>query len=216
MPIEFRVVCISRDVGAGGETVGRGVADGLGFRYVDEEIVTGAAKKLGVDVDLVADAESRRSLTRKVVEEVMADMGHAGMLTGAAPPRQPTTASEDYRALIQQTIFETAEQGEVVIVAHAASVALGGTRNVMRVLVTASPQNRIERAALDLGVTAAEAKKLVNEGDRARADYLKRFYGVKRELSTHYDLVINTDAIAVEEASRLVLTACGAAPPTGA
>lgn len=212
MPTEPRVVCISRDAGAGGEAVGRALAQGLGFRYVDEEIVTRAASKLGVEVDLVADVESRRSLARRLLEEVVSDMAHASMLTGVSPPRSTTTASDDYRALIQQTIFETAEQGNVVIVAHAASVALGGARDVMRVLVTASPQTRAERLALDLGVSASEAKKLVREGDRARADYLRRFYGVKRELPTHYDLVVNTDAIGLEEASRLVLAACGAAP----
>jgi len=62
MPAEIRVVCISREVGAGGETVGRAVAEGLGFRYVDEEIVTFAADKVGVPADLVADVEARRSL----------------------------------------------------------------------------------------------------------------------------------------------------------
>ena len=35
-----RAVCISRTVAAGGEEVGKGVAETLGFRYVDEEIIT--------------------------------------------------------------------------------------------------------------------------------------------------------------------------------
>ena len=56
-----RVVTISHTTGAGGETIGRTVADRLGFRYIDEEIITLAAEKEGVDAALVADTERRKS-----------------------------------------------------------------------------------------------------------------------------------------------------------
>jgi cytidylate kinase len=45
----------------------------------------------------------------------------------------------------------------------------------------------------------------VQETDRARADYLKRFYGVSREEPTHYDLVVNTDVLGHEEAVDLIV-----------
>lgn len=208
MPTETRVVCISRDVGAGGETVGQAVADGLGFRYVDEEIVTSAADKIGVPVDLVADVEARRSLTRRVLEEVLSDMGGASMLSGATPPLTDRNASDDYRALIQQAINETAEQGAVVILAHASSQLLAGRPDVLRVFVTASPETLAGRLAAGGPLDEKGAAKLVKESSLARADYLKRFYGISRELPTHYDLVVNTDVISPEDAARLVLAAC--------
>ena len=40
--------------------------------------------------------------------------------------------------------------------------------------------------------------------DAARRDYLKRFYGVDEESPTHYDLVINTDVLSVEQAADVV------------
>ena len=40
--------------------------------------------------------------------------------------------------------------------------------------------------------------------DAGRADYLKRFYGISEELPTHYDLVVNTDAVSVEQAAELI------------
>jgi len=55
-----RVVTISHTTGAGGETIGRMVADRLGFRNIDEEILTLAAEKEGVDPELVADTERRK------------------------------------------------------------------------------------------------------------------------------------------------------------
>ena len=56
------VVCISRTTGAGGETVGRLVAEQLGFAYVDEDIIVVASRKAGVDPSVVAKAEERAPL----------------------------------------------------------------------------------------------------------------------------------------------------------
>ena len=37
------------------------------------------------------------------------------------------------------------------------------------------------------------------------ADTLKRFYDIDHELPTHYDLVLNTDALSVEDAAELIV-----------
>jgi hypothetical protein len=57
-----RIVTISHATGAGGDGIGRSVADRLGVRYVDEEIIEIAAKKHGLDATTVADAERRKNL----------------------------------------------------------------------------------------------------------------------------------------------------------
>ena len=44
------VVAISREHGAGGEQVGALVAERLGFRYVDDEIVAGACITHGGEI----------------------------------------------------------------------------------------------------------------------------------------------------------------------
>ena len=78
---------------------------------------------------------------------------------------------------------------------------------MLRVFITASPETRARRLAASQNIGEAEAEKLVARGDANRADYLKRFYGVSRELPTHYDIVLNTDSIAPEDAAALILTA---------
>src|SRR6266511_5353588 len=102
-------------------------------------------------------------------------------------------ASEDLRALIRDAIRETADDGEIVIAAHAASIALAGRADTLRVLVTASQQTRDERIASARDLDARQAEKAREDEDAARADYLMRFHGVERELPTHYDFVLNTD-----------------------
>jgi cytidylate kinase len=44
----------------------------------------------------------------------------------------------------------------------------------------------------------------VKDSDAGRRDYLRRFYNVDKELPTHYDLVVNTDVLSVEQAAELV------------
>ena len=116
-------------------------------------------------------------------------------------------ASEQLRGLIQSVIEEIATAGSAVIVAHAASLALGQRENVLRVFVTASPQVRVKRLAAGLAISEKDAARTVKQSDAGRADYLQRFYGIRAELSTHYDLVINTDKLQPEAAAGLIVQA---------
>ena len=97
-----------------------------------------------------------------------------------------------------------------MIVAHAASYALGKRSDVLRVLLTGSPAVRAGRLASSGVKNPADASREIRESDVARADYLKRFYQVERELPEHYDLVISTDMLTPLQAAGIVVVAAGA------
>lgn len=197
-------VCISHTSGAGGEEVGRLVAERLGFLYVDEEIVARAAARGGVQAAEVASEERRKSLAARVLEAI-AQGGDAWAMGGSVPLRAGEELSgDDIRVLIRETIEQTAARGNAVIVAHAASHAVRPGPAVLRVLVTASPETRATRVAGAEGLDQAGAARAVKDSDAGRADYLKRFYEVGEELPTHYDLVFNTDTLSAEQAAELV------------
>jgi len=109
--------------------------------------------------------------------------------------------------LIRAAIHELAGAGHAVIVAHAASMALGTTEGVLRVLVTASADTRIRRVAEFERIVEAEAERRIAAADRARHEYFQRFYKLQEELPTHYDLVINTDVLTTAQAVDVVLAA---------
>jgi cytidylate kinase len=199
------VVCISHAAGAGGEEVGRLVAERLGFLYVNEEIVAGAAAKGGVDAADVADEERRKSLAARALNAIAQGGGEAWTLGAVGPlSAREELDSDDIRSLIRETIEQTAARGKAVIVAHAASYAIGHGDGVLRVLVTASPETRTTRVAEAEGLDQAGAARALKESDAGRADYLKRFYDVREESPTHYDLVLNTDGLSVEKAAELI------------
>ncbi|HEY2652321.1 MAG TPA: cytidylate kinase-like family protein [Solirubrobacteraceae bacterium] len=204
----FGVVCISRQDGAGGAEASRVVAEQLGLRLIDEDILARAAIEAGVEQDVVADAERRKSVLHKLLEGLgPATAGTGGMLVVPEDAGYGRESSRELRGLIKSAIEETATEGRVVIVAHAASLALAGRADVLRVFITASPATRQRRVAASLQTDEKEAARVLKRSDAARADYIKRFYAIDAELPTHYDLVINTDTLTPPDAARLIVAA---------
>ena len=208
--MKTRVVTLSHATGAGGNTIGRTVADRLGFRYIDEEIITLAAEKERVDAAVVADTERRRGFLDRLFASLAVatqndvHVGGGGILM---PDAARVPGSDHLRRLIVEAIHDTAERGQVVIVSHAASIPLAGRPDVLRVFVTASIDTRVERVAREQPEGVGSPATIVKDNDAGRADYFQRFYKIERELPTHYDLVINTDLLSADEASDIIVAA---------
>ena len=199
-----RVVTISRSMGAGGEEIARIVAEKLRFRYTDQRIVIRAAEEAGVSPESAAQAERTPRLVARILESL------------ASIPIEPVWSSYEalasqaepaFEGLFESVIRETANAGNVVIVAHGASIPLAGMSGLLRVLVAASPRVRVERLAREANLGASKAKKAIEESDRQRREYLRRFYKVRQELPTQYDLVVNTDVLTPAQAARVVVSA---------
>jgi cytidylate kinase len=186
------------------------VAKELGFRCADEDIITRAAQEAGVSPETVAEVEHTPVLITRILESMARaptdPADPQGWLAGgtALPER-----ASDYEDLIERVVGETANEGDVVIIAHGASIALAGTDGLLRVFVTGSPEVRAERLVRGADVGEPEARKAIADSDRQRREYLRRFYSVRQELPTHYDLVINTDALTVPRAVQLIVSAAG-------
>ena len=201
------VVCVSHTTGSGGDEIGKRVAEQLGYLYVDEEIVAGAAAQGGLEPGEIADEERRKSYARRVLETLAEGGGDAWTLAGTAGIEFVRPA--DVRALIRETVVQTAARGNVVIVAHAASHALEPAQQTLRVLVTASPATRAKRVAEAEQLDEAKAAGAIKDSDAGRRHYLQRFYSVDSESPTDYDLVVNTDLLSTEQAAEIVLRAAG-------
>ena len=65
---------------------------------------------------------------------------------------------------------------------------------------------RVQRLAASEGLVLAAAAAAVATSDAERRDYLMRFYGIKEELPTHYDLVINTEVLTPGQAAAAIVS----------
>jgi len=197
--MKYSVITIARTLGAGGEQLGESLAEEFGMRYVDGEIIDRAAALAGVTTAEVAQAEARKGLIQRIFE----NLAKSGGGFGEFPAATTLAATPGYEQLIVDVIRETAAMGAVVIVAHGAAIPLAHTPGTLRILVTASPETRAARLVSEAH-GELRAKKMVEESDAARADYFKRFYNLEAEQPTHYDLIINTDQISVEDAAAFI------------
>jgi len=201
-----RVVCISRAMFTGAESIAKDVANDLGFRYVDEEIVARAAEMKNFTAAEVASAEGRKSFISQVAADIADSASDlAAYITQNKDAVRPT---DTMRNLIRESILDTAKEGNVVIVAHAASYALIRAKQVLRVLITGSEFGRVNKwAQTSGGRSPREAAEEIRESDAARASYLNRFYDVKQELPEHYDITLSIDCFQPEVIRQLIVTA---------
>lgn len=207
-----RVICIAKVNGSGGEEVGRLVADALGYQLVDEAIIQHAAEAEGISVDELSEVERRSSVLTRLMRG-LAISGVADMGMGSAAVYLPDVLAHDpksLRGLIQKSIHETAEAGNVVIVSHAASYALGANPGTLRVLVTAPNDVRVARVAAAGGLDPKDATKAIATDDANRAAYLKEFYSVGHELPSHYDIVLNSEMLSTQAIADIVVSAARA------
>jgi hypothetical protein len=216
----YRVVCISLTTAAGGEPIGHAVAERLGFRYVDAEVITLAAQTADIDPAVVEQAEDQRGLFARLTDALVASpRAPEGFLArersdryyaeNVAPPVTPP--KDELRRLIQGAILEIGRRGLAVIVAHAASFALARQPDVLRVHVTASTAVRLKRLWVPNKLVSEEDyAQAITDSDRARQRYLSRFYDVHEESPTDYDLVINTDRLGMEQAVAAIVAAATA------
>ena len=206
-----RVISITRSLASGDKDIGRIVADELGFSFLDNEIIQLAAEKAGVSPEEVDRAEHTKPLLARIHEV----LGSPSLSISTTHPMESMSQEQlispppsvSNRQMIQKVIYEAAEKGNVVIAAHASGFHLAGMEGLLRVFVIASVDVRVERLRQMTKLNAQDARRAIEKDDKGRQSYLRRFYDVRQELPTHYDLVINTDMFTSSVAAHLIVTA---------
>ena len=197
----YRAVALSQVDGSGAESIGRDVAQQLGFGYLNEAIVAQVASDRGVDPAIISDAEQRKAFFSRLAEMAL----RAAPEMSSPPPLHAFDEADMLLWDIRDAVRDAADRGNVVLVAHAACYACAGRSDVLRVWVTAPPSTRASRLASALGLSDKEAAKSVRQSDAARASYLKRVYDIGEESDTDYDVVINTERLTTDAAAGLIV-----------
>jgi cytidylate kinase len=207
--MDCTVVTVSRSLGASGEEIAHKVADSLGFQYVDDEIIMWAAQQAGVSPESVSEAERTPPLLARILASLAVAPIEPGAFTAPELMPMPDYSSQAYRNLIAQVIRDRASRGRAVMVAHGAAIPLAGTASLLRIFVTGSADVRAKRLKEQGSLGERDAARAIENSDRERHEFFRRFYSLREELPTHYDLVLNTDVLSVDEAAAIVLRAAG-------
>ncbi len=186
-------ITLSRDAGNGGVAVAQDLAERLGWRVFDSEIVEYIAQRSSVHRDLISTLdESARDF---VTDAVMA-------LVNSVEHREYGTS--DYREALFSTMAVIAQHGEAVILGRGGNIVLEGFKDSLRVRLIAPLPVRVARVAEELSVNAPEAEKLVRQTDRNRKTFIKQQFHRDIDDPCLYDLVINTAGMTSGEVVSLI------------
>ena len=220
------IVTLSRQLGAGGYRVASGLAKALGLRIVDRETIDQAALEAGVPKVALHELgyEGRRGLMQRILDALrtspaipstieMRRRESDALLTvaprGIFTPAKPllSAAMEDYVRIVGMVILNMAKEGDVLIIGRASQVLLRDSPEALHIRVVAPLSHRVEKFMGLEKLTQREARQRLLASDRARAEYLRRYYGVNWSDSQLYDVVINTGHISIETAVQLAALA---------
>ncbi len=207
----------SIQLGSGGFEVARSVAEQLGYGYYDWEVTSRAAAEAGVTLDEIARAERLPSLIERMMSRFLQSANYDDSIF---IPGDPSTALsgaglaaltlDDYRKFIEEVVKELAERGAAVIAGHASQLVLAEDPSVLKVLLHAPKGKRIERLALESGLSLPDAQKAIERSDRERSEFFSKVYHVDWLSGTLYDLSLDTDRLTLERTKRLVVAAAKA------
>ncbi len=220
------IVTLSRQLGAGGSEIAAGVAKALGLRIIDREAIDCAAMEAGVPEIALHELgyEGRRGLIQRILDALKTSpaipsivemerresvlpitMTPRGIFTPAMPLL--SAAMEDYVRIVGMVILNIAKEGNVLIIGRGSQVLLKDNPEALHVEVIAPLPRRVEKLMRTEGITQREAMQRILASDQARAEYLRRYYGVNWLDPQLYDLVINTGRISIQTAVQLVVMA---------
>lgn len=197
------IVTISREYGAGGSEVAQRVAETLGWRLVDNEVVDEVAAEAGLPPEEVAQKEERAP---GFLERLTRALARATPELFPRPPDRVPEPEEATIVRVTERVVEKLAEGDHVVVVGRAAPAVLSQRDALHVKLVAPKPARIRRTMARLPAGEEEAIRVLEETDAARARYHKRYYGRDWNDATNYHMVLNTDALGLEGTAQLIVS----------
>ena len=206
------VITISREVGSGGRTVGRILAEKLNTRFCDKDLIEALEKKFNLTPSGIERLKGRKKnwlsdfivFVTPMPTPAVLDLDKDSVLEF----RGDLTPDDIYKAETE-ILKGLAEEGSCVIAGRSGFHIFRDHPNCLHVFITASEDNRVSRVMKKQGLEEDVAVDLIQTIDKSRENYIQRYTGSSRYDARHYHLVINADGHTEEEIAQLILSYIG-------
>ncbi|MFF5209726.1 AAA family ATPase [Streptosporangium sp. NPDC000396] len=204
----MRVVTISATYGTAGNVIGPAVAGRLGVPFLDRAIPDAVAEELGCTLEeaLAHDDRAEHGLGRLLSGAMRLPTVTFGGIDIYFPGAMPLPA-EDFVAHTERVIRQIARGQGGVFLGRAGALVLADHPGALHVRLDAPVKRRILQTAVLSGVTERQARKLVEDNDRARAAYVRHFYRADPASAILYHLVIDSTSIPINTCVEMIVTA---------
>ncbi|TAN55300.1 MAG: cytidylate kinase-like family protein [Rhodospirillales bacterium] len=173
------VVCISRDYGCGGETIGKKLAERLGVRYFSKEVLEKIVERTHMDAEVVKTLEEKTQKAR--------DLWLYSLFTGK------DASADTYKRHMVNIILSLSRVGGV-IVGRGSHVILGHTK-ALRVRLIGTLDKCAQRVAHEDSISFEEAKHRIQEHNAQRGKYVWEMFHSRLNDPAAFDLVVNVDRL---------------------
>ena len=193
------VITIGRQCGSGGRMIGQKIAERLGIKCYDKELLNLASKNSGLCKELFEshDEKPTNSFLYSLVMDTYS-MGYSG--------NTYTDMPINHKVFLAQfdAIKKIANEGPCILVGRCADYALESYSNVVSVFIHADMNARIRRIARIYDVTDAKAKDMIIKTDKKRASYYNYYTNKKWSNADSYELCLNSSELGIEGTAKII------------
>ena len=203
------VIAINRELGSGGRTVGRMLAERLHVEFYDKALIKTLEDRYSLSVEEIEKLKGRsRTWLAELKRALFASEGMAVtsnyiLAVPGDKPVQPTTY--DMFMAEQEILKSIAEEESCVIAGRSGFYVFRDHPNHLSVLIQASMPFRIERVMRKQNMTKEQAIKTIEKIDKMRENYVKEYTKTSRYDTRNYDLVITADGKTEDQIVDIIL-----------
>ena len=189
------IITISREYGAGGHSIGKGVAEALGVAFYDRDIIKAAAKESGEEMP--------------DIERVEEELTRTGIIMRMLAPNSYRDQHDNIHSIEHSIILDFASKGTCVILGRCADDIMekAGIPS-LNVFLYASDIHRAVRVSELIGSTNPnEIQKKMQRTDTARRAFYEHFTGKRWGDSRNYTLSLDTGVLGYDTCIELICEA---------
>ena len=196
------MITINREVGSGGRTVGRKLAETLGVKYCDKAVIDGLTKKFGLTPERIEEIKAQKKSWWNDINNYYQTLVNSTSQPMEAEVKLDNATMFETEKRIQQ---ELAEQTSCVIAGRTGFMVFREWPNHLSVFIQASMDYRIKRIMDRQNVSMDEARNIIAKIDATREAYIKKYEDTSRYDTRNYQLVISMDGLTEDDAAQIIL-----------
>lgn len=204
------VITLNRELGSGGRTIGRLIAERLGVPFYDKALINALEEKYGLTTD---EIERMKGRSHSWWADFKRAMNIGAELNAKQYSNYQIDAEKLPDALSTDEIFATEQEVLRGIAADESCVIAGRCGfyvfrehpNHLSILIQASMESRVARVASKRNITPEKARDIIKHVDKMRENYVNKYTGTSRYDTRNYDIVLRVDGKTEEELADIIM-----------
>ncbi len=193
------VITISREFGSGGRTIGKMVADKLGYKFFDSEIIERVIVESGLSREIVEKYDEYATHKNSFLYSIAVNSSNTSM-TGY----QGTSFANQVQMAQIKVINEMAKEGNCVIVGRGADHILRENDNVLNVFIYADMKFKAERVLSLYGETDKKIEDRIKDKDTKRRVFYRSFTMREWGVHSNYHMMLDSSVVGLERCCDII------------